>query len=55
MSGIEVELGDRGVATIWLDNPKHLNALTDSMIIGLCEELPRASSVRALTAAARPG
>ena len=24
-------------------------------LVGLCEELPRASSVRALTAAARPG
>ena len=41
MSGIVVESSDRGVATIWLDNPKHLNALSDAMIIGLCEEMPR--------------
>lgn len=41
MGGIEVECSDRGVATIWLSNPKHLNALTDAMIVGLCEEMPR--------------
>ena len=41
MSGIEVERSDRGVATIWLSNEKHLNALSNSMVIGLCDELPR--------------
>ena len=41
MSEIQVERSERGVATVWLDNPRHLNALTDAMIIGLCEELPR--------------
>ena len=41
MSEIQVERSDRGVATVWLSNPKHLNALSNSMIIGLCEELPR--------------
>ena len=41
MSGIDVERSDRGVATIWLSNPKHLNALSDAMIVGLCEEMPR--------------
>ena len=41
MSEIQVERSDRGVATVWLSNPRHLNALSNSMIIGLCEELPR--------------
>jgi enoyl-CoA hydratase/carnithine racemase len=41
VSEIQVERSDRGVATVWLSNPSHLNALSDSMIIGLCEELPR--------------
>lgn len=41
MSEIEVERSDRGVATVWLNNPAHLNALSDAMIIGLCEEMPR--------------
>jgi enoyl-CoA hydratase/carnithine racemase len=41
MSGIEVERSDRGVATVWLSNPKHLNALSNSMVIGLCEEFSR--------------
>ena len=41
MSGIEVERDDRGVATVWLSNPKHLNALSDAMIVGLADEMPR--------------
>lgn len=41
VSEIKVERSDQGVATVWLDNPGHLNALSDSMIVGLCEELPR--------------
>ena len=41
VSEIQVERNDRGVATVWLSNPRHLNALSNSMIIGLCEELPR--------------
>src|SRR6185369_17449743 len=41
VSEIQVERGDQGVATVWLDNPAHLNALSNSMIIGLCEEMPR--------------
>ena len=32
-----------------------LSADAATTLVGLCEELPRASSVRALTAAARPG
>ena len=41
VSGIEVERGARGVATVWLSNPRRLNALSDRMVIGLGEELPR--------------
>ena len=41
MSGIEVERDDRGVATIWLSNPKHLNALSDAMIVALADQMPR--------------
>jgi enoyl-CoA hydratase/carnithine racemase len=41
VSEIQVERSDQGVATVWLNNPRHLNALSDAMIIGLCEELPR--------------
>jgi enoyl-CoA hydratase/carnithine racemase len=41
VSEIEVERSDQGVATVWLNNPRHLNALSDAMIIGLCEEMPR--------------
>ena len=41
MSEIQIERSEQGVATVWLSNPKHLNALSNSMIIGLCEELPR--------------
>jgi len=41
VSEIQVERSDQGVATIWLSNPRHLNALSNAMIIGLCEELSR--------------
>lgn len=41
MSGIDVERSDQGVATVWLSNPAHRNALTDAMIIGLCEAFGR--------------
>ena len=41
MSEIQVERSDQGVATLWLSNPRHLNALSNAMIIGLCEELSR--------------
>ena len=58
MSEIQVERSDRGVATVWLNNPKHLNALSDAMIIGLCEELPRLAddeSCRAIVLRGRGG
>ena len=38
MSEIHVERSEGGIATVWLNNPRHLNALTDAMIIGLCQE-----------------
>jgi enoyl-CoA hydratase/carnithine racemase len=41
MDEIQVERSDQGVATIWLNNPEHRNALSNAMIIGLCEEFPR--------------
>lgn len=58
MSGIEVESSDRGVATIWLSNPKRLNALSDAMIVGLCEAMPRLAdddSCRAIVLRGRDG
>jgi enoyl-CoA hydratase/carnithine racemase len=41
VSELEVERGDNGVATLWLNNPRHHNALSNAMVIGLCEEMPR--------------
>jgi enoyl-CoA hydratase/carnithine racemase len=41
MSGVEVERGAQGIATVWLNNPGRLNALSNKMVIGLGEELPR--------------
>ncbi len=33
------ERDDHGVVTLWLNNTKHLNALSNAMVIGLCEEM----------------
>jgi enoyl-CoA hydratase/carnithine racemase len=41
MSGVEVERDAQGVATVWLSNPGRLNALSNKMVIGLGETLPR--------------
>jgi enoyl-CoA hydratase/carnithine racemase len=41
MSGVEVERDAHGVATVWLNNAGRLNALSNRMVIGLGEELPR--------------
>ncbi len=38
---IQAERDDRGVVTLWLNNPAHLNALSNRMVIGLCEEMAR--------------
>ena len=41
MSGIDVERSESGVITLWLDNPRRLNALSDAMILGLCDAMSR--------------
>jgi enoyl-CoA hydratase/carnithine racemase len=38
---IQTERDDRGVVTLWLNNPRHLNALSNRMVIGLCEAMSR--------------
>jgi len=58
VSGIEVERGARGVATVWLSNPGRLNALSNDMVIALGEQLPRLAgdqSCRAIVLRGRGG
>lgn len=44
MSGrIEVEHGKNGVVTLWIDNPDHRNALNNSLIDALSEQILKAS------------
>jgi enoyl-CoA hydratase/carnithine racemase len=43
---IQTERDDRGVVTLWLNNPRHLNALSNRMVIGLCEEMARLADDR---------
>lgn len=50
MSALEAEIGDDGVATVWFNNPGHLNALSNEMVIGLCREFPRLGADGACTA-----
>jgi enoyl-CoA hydratase/carnithine racemase len=38
---IRVQRDERGVVTLWLSNPGRLNALSNRMVIGLCEEMAR--------------
>ena len=38
-SAIQTERDERGVVTLWLNNPGHLNALSNVMVIGLCETM----------------
>lgn len=38
-SAIQTERDERGVVTLWLNNPGHLNALSNRMVIGLCETM----------------
>jgi enoyl-CoA hydratase/carnithine racemase len=38
---IQTERNDRGVVTLWLNNPARLNALSNRMVIGLCEAMSR--------------
>jgi enoyl-CoA hydratase/carnithine racemase len=58
VSELEVERGDDGVVTLWLNNPRHYNALSNTMVIGLCEEMPRLAedeSIRAIVLRGRGG
>ncbi|MFO1323574.1 MAG: enoyl-CoA hydratase/isomerase family protein [Burkholderiales bacterium] len=41
MGEIEVLEDDRGVATVWLANARHRNALSDAMIVGLTDAMAR--------------
>lgn len=41
MGEIRVERDGRGVVTLWLTNPGRLNALSNAMVVGLCEEMAR--------------
>lgn len=41
MTGIDLERDERGIATVWLANPRHRNALTDAMIVALAETFPK--------------
>ncbi|MGH6904799.1 MAG: enoyl-CoA hydratase/isomerase family protein [Geminicoccaceae bacterium] len=41
MGEIRVQRDERGVVTLWLTNPARLNALSNTMVIGLCEEMAR--------------
>lgn len=50
MSELEVERDDRGLVTLWLNNPKHYNALSNRMVIGICEEMPRLAEDRGVRA-----
>lgn len=43
---IQSERDDRGVVTLWLNNPGHLNALSNRMVVGLCEEMSRIAEDR---------
>jgi enoyl-CoA hydratase/carnithine racemase len=58
LSELEIERSERGVATLWLNNPRHLNALSNSMIVGICEALPglaEDASCRAIVLRGRGG
>jgi enoyl-CoA hydratase/carnithine racemase len=58
VSKLEIERGERGIVTVWLNNPKHLNALSNEMVIGLCDGIPRLAgdeSCRAIVLRGRDG
>jgi enoyl-CoA hydratase/carnithine racemase len=57
-SSIETERDERGVVTLWLNNPGHLNALSNRMVIGLCETMSRSAedaTCRAIVLRGRAG
>lgn len=41
---VHLEWSEGGFATLWLSNPKHLNALSNAMIVGLCDAFTRLAS-----------
>ena len=45
-SAIQTERDGRGVVTLWLNNPSHLNALSNQMVIGLCETMAQIADDR---------
>jgi enoyl-CoA hydratase/carnithine racemase len=58
MGEIEVEGDRRGVATVWLDNPGRLNALSNRMIDNICEAMEQFSAdaeLRAIVLRGRGG
>lgn len=36
---VELQRDERGIATVWLENPGRLNALSDAMVVGLADTL----------------
>jgi enoyl-CoA hydratase/carnithine racemase len=55
---IETERDDRGVVTLWLNNPTRLNALSNRMVVGLCEamaQLAEDQTCRAIVLRGRGG
>src|SRR5262245_8673225 len=58
MIGVEIERSEHGIAHVWLDNPRHRNALTNGMIVGLSEAfatLGADASCRAIVLRGRGG
>jgi isohexenylglutaconyl-CoA hydratase len=58
MTGIETERGGDGIATVWLANPRHYNALTNEMIVGLVDafgHLAQDAACRAIVLRGRGG
>lgn len=52
------ERDERGIVTLWLNNPGRLNALNDAMVIGICEEMAQLAeddSCRAIVLRGRGG
>jgi enoyl-CoA hydratase/carnithine racemase len=43
---IQTERDERGVVTLWLNNPARLNALSNGMVVGLCEAMSRLAEDR---------
>lgn len=58
MGQAHLERDEHGVATVWLDNPGRLNALSDAMVVGLADaltELAGDAGCRAVVVRGRSG